>query len=464
MDLSYQRKRLADATGSLRHARAHAPRDRWPRERISAFQQQRLDALVGHAAAHSPFYREAVARLGSGPVDLAALPIVDKTTQMERFDDIVCDRRLRRDALLEHIDALDHDAFYLGRYRVMTSSGSSGRKALFVYDRDGWRGIGEMFFRHCAMTGKLPRLPRRRLVFIGGGAPTHMTRRGGATVGTLYKMCGLGVTMPLPRLVDALNAFQPELMIVYPSVGALLAEEQLRGRLRIALTSITTTSELCTPQMAERIVEAFGVRLDQVYGTTEGAWGSTCERAGALHLFEDLSIVENVDDAGHPVPEGERGSRLLVTNLFNRVHPMIRFELSDLVTLDSEPCACGRTTRRVTTLDGRADDVLYLAGHNGRVPVHPLQFDVVTADRAVREFQVIQEGERLRLRVALREDAAPAEAVHRLRERVADRLTRLGVRETVVAVEPCERIERVAGGKLQMVVADRGATNGRAAA
>jgi phenylacetate-coenzyme A ligase PaaK-like adenylate-forming protein len=82
----------------------------------------------------------------------------------------------------------------------------------------------------------------------------------------------------------------------------------------------------------------------------------------------------------------------------------------------------------------------------------------------VREFQVVQERERLRLRVVLREDAVALEATARLRERVADRLTRLGVRETVIAVEPCDGIERVGGGKLQMVVADRGATNGRAAA
>jgi len=272
------------------------------------------------------------------------------------------------------------------------------------------------------------------------------------------------VTMPLPRLVDALNAFQPELMLVYPSVGALLAEEQLRGRLRIAPTGMTTCSELCTPEMAARMIEAFGVRPDELYATTEGTYGSACEHAGGIHLFEDLSIVENVDADGRPVPEGERGSRLLVTNLCNRVQPMIRFEISDLVTFDSEPCACGRTTRRMTSLDGRADDVLYLAGHTGRVPVHPLQFDVVTADRAVREFQIVQERERLRLRVVLREDAHAVEATARLRERVADRLTRLGVRETVIAVEPCDGIERAGGGKLQMVVADRGATNCRAAA
>jgi phenylacetate-CoA ligase len=461
MDIADDRRRLTDATRGLVQARARARCDRWTRERMRAHQQQRLDALARHAAEHSPFWRE---RLGTGPIDLAALPVLDKATLMARFDDMVCDRRLRRDELLAHIDGLDRDALYLGRYRVMASSGSSGRKALFVYDRAGWAGIASLWFRHCAMTGKLPGLPRRRFVVVGGGAPTHMSRRGGATVGTLYRMCGLGVTMPLPKLVEALNAFQPELMLVYPSVGALLAEEQLAGRLRVSLRGITSTSELCTRQMAERMTEAFGVRPDLVYGTTEGAWGSACADGAGIHLFEDTAIVENVDEDGRPVPDGEPGARILVTNLFNRVQPLIRFEISDMVTLDPARCVCGRTSTRITTLHGRADDVLFLRGRDGTVAVHPLQFEVVTADRAVREFQVVQQGERLRLRVALREEAVPAGALQRLRERVTERLSHLGVAEPAVTVEPCERIERAGGGKLQMVVADRQATNGRAAA
>jgi phenylacetate-CoA ligase len=270
--------------------------------------------------------------------------------------------------------------------------------------------------------------------------------------------------MPLPKLVEALNAFQPELIFVYPSVGALLAEEQLAGRLRVSPRRITSSSELCTTQMSGRMTEAFGVRPDLLYATTEGVWGSACRDAAGIHLFDDAAIVENVDEDGRPVPDGERGARILVTNLFNRVLPLIRFEVSDMVTLDPARCLCGRTSTRITTLHGRSDDVLVLPGRDGPVAVHPLQFDVVTAERAVREFQVVQQGERLRLRVALREDAVPAEALHRLRERVTERLSRLGVAETVLTVEACERIERGGGGKLQMVVADRAAAAGRAAA
>ena len=168
-----------------------------------------------------------------------------------------------------------------------------------------------------------------------------------------------------------------------------------------------------------------------------------------MHLFDDMCIVENVDEDGAPVPAGEIGSRLLVTNLFNPVQPLIRFELTDLVAIEPEPCPCGRTLMRLRSLEGRAEDVLRLGG----VTVHPLQFALVTADPDVREFQVVQEGEALRLRVALRDGSDGAE--ERLGQGLCARLAELGVARPEVSVERVDALERSPAGKLQMVVAAR---------
>jgi phenylacetate-coenzyme A ligase PaaK-like adenylate-forming protein len=168
-----------------------------------------------------------------------------------------------------------------------------------------------------------------------------------------------------------------------------------------------------------------------------------------MHLFDDMCIAENVDDDYRPVPHGEVGARLLVTNLFNRTQPLIRFEVTDLVAVEPEPCPCGRSLLRLRSLEGRAEDVLHLGG----VHVHPLQFALVTADPDVREFQVVQQGEALRLRVALHDGAAEAPA--RLRARVGARLEELGVARPSVEVETVEALERSPAGKLQVVVAAR---------
>src|SRR4051794_37582576 len=100
-------------------------------------------------------------------------------------------------------------------------------------------------------------------------------------------------------------------------MAALLAEEQRAGRLRIAPELISTSSELLTPETAERIEEAFGVPPFTLYATTEGLWGADCAEHAGVHLFEDMALVENVDEHGRAVPDGQRGAQLLVTNLCN---------------------------------------------------------------------------------------------------------------------------------------------------
>jgi phenylacetate-coenzyme A ligase PaaK-like adenylate-forming protein len=445
-EMGYRSKRLVDFGRGMRESKAMLERERWPRERIEAFQRDRLAELVAYARERSPFWRQ---RLPAGEPALDRLPALTKEELIGSFDELVTDRRLRLDELLHHLDEIDGDALYLDEFRVMTSSGSSGRKAVFVYDRAAWTGCAAMFMRRSAWIGIKPSLPRQRLAMVWGASPTHMSRRGAACLDVgVHRICPLSVTQPLPELVARLNEFQPRQLSAYPSVAAQLADEQLAGRLRLRLEGLTTNSEPLTPAVRERLEQAFGVRTYNFYATTEGLYGHDCE-TGSMHLLDDMCIVENVDDDGEAVPPGELGSRLLVTNLFNRVLPLIRFEISDLVAVEPEPCPCGRSLMRLRSLEGRAEDVLRLRG----VVVHPLQFALVTADPDVREFQVVQEGDGLRLRVALRDgaDAAP----ERLRTRLGARLEELGVPQPAVEVETVDALERTAGGKLQMVVAAR---------
>jgi phenylacetate-CoA ligase len=444
--MGYRTKRLQDFARGVGESKALLERERWPRERIERFQRERVQQLARYAADRAPFWRERVPR---GRFELTDLPPTSKTDLMQSFDAMVTDPRLRLDDLLAHLDEIDGDELYLGEYRVMTSSGSSGRKAVFVYDRAGWRGVLTMFLRRSGWIGMKPRLPRRRLALIGGTAPTHLSRRGAQSLDVgVHRLLSLGVTDPVPKLVARLDEFEPSDMNAYPSVLALLADEQLAGRLRLRLETLSASSEPLTPELRARLEEAFGVRPYDFYATTEGLWGNDCPER-SLHLFDDMCVVENVNDAGEPVSPGEVGSRLLVTNLFNRTLPLIRFEVSDLVAVEPEPCPCGRSLLRVRSLEGRAEEVLDVGG----VTVHPLQFALVTADPDVREFQVVQEGDALRLKVALRNGAD--DAPDRLRERVVARLSDLGVPRPTVKVEAVDALERATGGKLQMIVPEK---------
>jgi phenylacetate-CoA ligase len=457
----YQRRRLADTTQALRQARTQLRREHGSRAQLAQHQQQRLETVVRHAATHSPFYRRWFAEtgaLGAEPVELTRLPVLGKSLLMAHFDELVCDPRLRRDQLLDWVGQLTRDQLYLDRYRVALTSGSSGRPGLFVYDPVGWRSIGAQFVRSSSWAGLRPSLPRQRMAMLGGAAPSHITRQGAATLSIgLHRVLALPVTLPLPQLVEALNQFQPTYLNVYPSVAMWLADEQHAGRLRLAPQMLVTAAELRTPAMTQRLADAFGVRPFDLYGCTEGLFGSECEHHQGIHLFEDTTLVENVDADGRPVAAGQAGARLLVTNLHNLVQPLLRLEVTDLVTLDPDPCPCGRTLVRVSAIHGRSDDVLSLpTGDGGRVAVHPLHFALLTRDPQVREFQVVQDGPVLRVLIVPRHATAAGnnELETRLDQAVTQQLLKLGVQDPQVTVERRQQLPRSAGGKLKLVIAD----------
>lgn len=429
-------------------------RTRWSRDRLLAYQQSRLDALVAHASRHSPFYRQLYGGVVEGPVDLGSLPTVTKPAMMEHFDQVVTDSRLRRDALLSHVATLRGDELYAGEFRVMASSGSSGAKALYVYDRAAWReGFLPGSLRMSSLGGLRPRLPRPRLVTVAAGDGKHMTFRGGMAMDVgFFRTQRLSATLPLPDLSKALDAARPDVLVGYPSVLALLADEQHAGRLAIAPRTVVTSSELCTPAMAASIRAGWGVTPYNCLGLTEtGITAVDCERHAGLHLFEDFCIIEVVDDQGRVLPARTPGARILVTNLYNRAQPIIRFEVTDLMTLDDAPCACGRTLARIVALDGRSDDILSLPGERGPVSVHPMHLrGPLGANPAVLQYQVDCDGVALEVAVVLSADA-PVETAGELERGLAAALAARGARATVT-VRVMREITREQGpGKLKLV-------------
>jgi phenylacetate-CoA ligase len=447
-------ERAGNMLHALRRRRAADARMRWSRDQLQQWQTARLGELVRWASSRAPFYRD----LYGGPIDrdveLTELPIVTKPAMMEAFDRVVTDPRLRIAELLVHLEQLRGDELYLGAYRVMTSSGSSGRKAVFVYDRAAWRdAVMTGNLRMSRMTGLAPRLPRPRVATVAAPDGRHMTYRGGASMDVgVFRARRFSAAAPLRELCAGLDAYQPTYILGYPSTMAMLAEEQLAGRLRLEPRSIITSSEVRTAPMATAIRAAWGVTPHDCLGLTElGITAVDCVRHEGMHLFEDLAIVEVVDEAGRPVPDGEPGARVLVTNLCNRTQPIIRFEVSDLLTVTRAPCACGVTFRRIVALDGRSDDVLTLPGPRGDVRVHPIHLrGALGQHSAVLQYQISQTADGLDVLVVLGAGAGPDTASD-----ITARLTRaLDARGATVAVRvrPVAAIAREAGaGKLKLV-------------
>jgi phenylacetate-coenzyme A ligase PaaK-like adenylate-forming protein len=272
----------------------------------------------------------------------------------------------------------------------------------------------------------------------------------------LHRVRRLDATAPLPKLVSALNAFQPHWLHAYSSLAALLAREQVEGRLRIAPRTVSTSSELRTPEMERAMVEAWGTRPFDCYGITEvGIFGSDCPEHRGIHAFEDALIFEVVDEHRRPVPAGEQGRMLLLTNLYNRTQPLIRYEVTDMITAVAEQCPCGRPFRLVGKVAGRCDDILELPdGRGGHVEVHPIALRAALgAVPEVREYQVLQLAEAIDVRVVASPEVAGEALATRVRNALREGLARSGAEPPQLRIEFADRIDRDPAemGKLKLV-------------
>lgn len=413
-------------------------RTRWSSERLATHQRDRLAALLRHAVAGSAYYREA---LGPDPagVPLDQLPTLSKATLMERFDEIVTDRRFHRSRVQAHL-AGPRATEPLDGHLVLATSGSTGAPGVFVYSAAEMAAAVAGLMRSIMLFGVTP---ETRLVGIGAPSAMHISRHlvAGLLAGRPSTAPRLSVTTPMPDLVAALNAYQPEAFPTNASVAGLLAEEQLAGRLRIAPRIVACTSEMLTADMRARIRAAWGIEPHELYATTEaGVLASTSTHQVGLHLWEDHAIVEVVDAAGVPVPAGVPGHKVLVTNLVNRVQPLIRYELSDSVTLAAGPDPTGWPLRRLAAIEGRSDDIIDLPTvDGGTVAVHPLHLRApFVGFPDVVQYQVVHDERGLSVAAVLR-PGAPADLTHRVRAALAERLVQAG------AVPPPITVTAVAG-------------------
>jgi phenylacetate-coenzyme A ligase PaaK-like adenylate-forming protein len=173
-----------------------------------------------------------------------------------------------------------------------------------------------------------------------------------------------------------------------------------------------------------------------------------------MHLWEDLTLVEVVDEHNQPVEPGARGHKVLITNLVNYTQPLIRYELSDSVALTAGPNPTGMPFRRLATVDGRSDDAITLPAPDGTtVTVHPLRLRApFGAFPDVVQYQVAYDGQTLTARLVLRPDSS-ADIPEQVHSALIRALHQAGAKPPPITAVPVPAIDREPGhaGKYKLV-------------
>jgi phenylacetate-CoA ligase len=420
-------------------------------ERVEALQARRLRRLLRHAADRSPFYRQKFKGIDLRACSLADLPVTTKGELMERFDEVVTDPGVRRADLERFIDdPANVGRLFQGRYPVCHTSGSQGQPLIVLQDR---LALDLLFV--CHMTrGNVdfrfgPVEAARRLI-----APARLaviiSRPGFFPSAWVWQHLPLGlrpfvrvlyIPASAPELADALRAFRPTALTGNPSVLGLLALQADRFRLP-GLRQVTTTSETLTSGARQRIAAAFAAPVLDSYACGECLFLTNgCHTHPGGHVNADWAILEVVDADNRPVPPGQPGQKVLLTNLANAVQPFIRYEIGDRLVMATAPCRCGNRLPRFERVDGRSADFFWVRAGAGYRPLlaypfqHALEFI-----RDVREWQAVQvERNRIVVRVELLPGATFDAA--RARHKLDERLQTVGLRgELEVELEVVPRL------------------------
>lgn len=437
------------------------------RDGIASREARRFAEIVRYARERSPFYAQLYRSLPQSGFELRDVPPVTRGPLMARFDDWVTDPDVTLDTAADFVsDPARVGRLYLGRYAAWTSSGTTGEPGLFIHD-------GQALAVYDAL--EMLRLERGLLApgFLGsllyaGGRYAMVAATGGhfAGVASIERMRlaapaladrlrVFSILDPLPRLLDALNGFQPSFIATYPSVASLLAAEQRAGRLRIAPSALWLGGETLSPACRAEIGGAFRCRMLEEYGASECmSIACECER-GRLHLNSDWVLLEPVDRDYQPVAPGRLSHTTLLTNLANRVQPIIRYDLGDGIALEPEACACGAPFPALR-VEGRRDDVLAFTAANGeRVELLPLALTTVVEEHAgAHRFQIIQAGpDALEVRLEVARGTSPVPLWRKVESALRAWLDAQGLPAVALRFQPGPLERNGRSGKLRRAVA-----------
>jgi len=210
---------------------------------------------------------------------------------------------------------------------------------------------------------------------------------------------------------------------------------------------VISSGEPLLPEIRAGLERVWRCPIVNSWASSEaGGMGVGCGQGPGIHLCDDLLIIEPVDREGRPVPPGVRSDKLYVTNLFNDVLPLIRFEITDELTITDEPCPCGGSHRIAAHVQGRLDDSFE---YPGVASIHPQLFrSRLGRERHVVEYQVRQLERGAEISVHLQ---GPAD-LDLIRADLLAELGRAGLGQAEVRLQTRAAFDRTASGKLKRFV------------
>jgi phenylacetate-coenzyme A ligase PaaK-like adenylate-forming protein len=412
-----------------------------PRERIHELRDARTRAMIRFAAEHVPYYRDLFRSEGIDPRelrgadDLRRLPLLDKRMVLEDPARFRSPAVARGDGLWVHSNGsrsnLRFGVFHDRRSLLQTIA--HGER-----DRAVESALCGKRVRYTAVEIRDPTATLWKVQRFYERASYRPLRP---------KRLSIALSEPVDRVVELLNELRPDVVRSHGSyLAAFFRLVEERGLELRAPNAVVYAGDAMPPAARRFVEERFGTAVLSRYGAVEALKiGFTCEERDGFHLCEDLCHLEVVDAQGNRLGSGALGETV-ISNLVNRGTVLLNYRLEDLVRVTDAPCPCGRTAPRVTEIEGRAADVVYLP--NGDL-VH--QFTIWCAIESLRGLSQYQVAQTDPTRFELRLVVSEADAYERVAREAAGRV-RTVLRGLEVQPVRVERLEQDGSGKIRTLI------------
>ncbi|HHY85342.1 MAG TPA: phenylacetate--CoA ligase [Verrucomicrobia bacterium] len=417
------------------------------RAQLEALQLKRLQETVARVAACVPHYQQEFARRSFRPDALRSLSDVRRLPFTTSAD--------LRAAYPAGLLAVPLD----NTLRLHTSSGTTGKPKAIFFSRQDIENAAELCARSFVMTGVTRQDVFQNMMTYGLFTGALMTHYGAEKVGCLVIPAGPGNS---ERQLMLMKDFRTTVVHVTPSYALYFADflekKGIEPRRDLALRRAFVGAEPYTEETRLKIEEGLQLSVFNSYGLSEmngPGIAFECEQRQGMHVWEDHFLIEIIDPAtGEPLPDGETGE-LVMTTLCREAMPLLRYRTRDITSVIPEPCACGRTHRRLNRIKGRSDDMLIVRGVN----IYPQQIErVLMSIRGIgRNYLIRLDGlDEMTVQVELAAGGfnGEFEQLMSLQTRIAERLrAEILIKPRVELVQPATL--PVAEGKAKRVVDNR---------
>jgi phenylacetate-CoA ligase len=137
--------------------------------------------------------------------------------------------------------------------------------------------------------------------------------------------------------------------------------------------------------LGKKITEAWDIQLFSTYASTEMQTAFTeCAQGKGGHYQPELLIVELLDENNQPVEPYTPGE-VTITTLGVEGMPLLRYKTGDICMFFDEPCACGRTSLRLSSIIGRKKQMIKF---KGTTLYPPALFDLLNEREEILDFVI----------------------------------------------------------------------------